>query len=317
MAKPKDITGEKVGSLTAIEISEEETTKRNSAAKIWKCQCDCGNVVYVSTGNWGKTQSCGCRSNKSSLSIGDKVGSLTIISKGDVITRENRKTKRGYNTIKTWNCQCECGTYKHNVPEKNLLSGHIKSCGCITRPNRNKVTLENLKYNTYDLTGNFGVGFDSNNKEFYFDLEDYDKIKDYCWNVKYDNYVETNTRKLIDGTSKTLSLHRVVMNVKDKSIHVDHINHNPNDNRKKNLRIVTRAQNQANAKIRIDNTSGTKGVYYCNTWNKWVASIQENKKQHSKSFKTKEEAILYRKYLEEKYQKEYSYERSMEATVNA
>ena len=317
MGKPKDITNQRVGSLIAIEISEEETVKRKSAAKIWKCQCDCGNVAYISTGNWGKTQSCGCRSNKSSLSIGDKIGSLTIISKGAVITKENSKTKRGYNTIKTWNCQCECGAYKYNVPEKNLLSGHIKSCGCITRLNRNKVALENLKYNTYNLTGNFGVGFDSNNKEFYFDLEDYDKIKDYRWNVKYDNYVETNTRKLIDGINKTLSLHRVVMNVKDKNIHIDHINHNPSDNRKENLRIVTRTQNQANAKIRSDNTSGTKGVYYCNTWHKWVASIQENNRQHSKSFKTKEEAISYRKYLEEKYQKEYSYENSMEATINA
>lgn len=311
MAKPKDITGQRVGSLIAIEISEEETLKRNSVTKVWKCQCDCGNITYVSTANWGKTQSCGCRSNKYTLVTGDRIGNLTLVSRGDVVRKPDKNTQKGYRSIKTWNCLCECGTYKPNVPEKYLLSGKTKSCGCITRPNKNKSILANLKYNEYDLTGDFGVGFDCNNKEFYFDLEDYDKIKEYCWNVKYDNYVETNTRKLVEGTNKTLSLHRVVMGVKDKNTHVDHINHKPNDNRKENLRVVTRAQNQANAKIRCDNTSGTKGVYYCNTRHKWIAAIQVNNKQHTKSFKSKDDAITYRKYLEDVYQKEYSYQNSI------
>ena len=40
----------------------------------------------------------------------------------------------------------------------------------------------NKKYNKYDLSGEYGIGWTSNtNQEFYFDLEDYDKIKDYCW----------------------------------------------------------------------------------------------------------------------------------------
>lgn len=316
MAKPKDITGQRYGRLVALEISEEETKKRKSRSKIWKCRCDCGNIAYISVGNWGKTQSCGCACvQESKLNIGDKYNHLTIVSKGEDKIEKDKCAKRGYNIRKTWNCRCDCGNYKNNVPEKYLVNSYVKSCGCKSRENR--ITIENLKRNEYDLTGSVGIGFDSNNRQFYFDLEDYEKIKEYCWNVKYDNYVETNTRKLVEGTNKTLSLHRVVMGIGDKNIHIDHINHKPNDNRKENLRIVTRAQNQANAKIRSDNTSGIKGVYYCNTWHKWVASIQENNKQHSKSFKTKEEAISYRKYLEEKYQKEYSYENSMEATINA
>ena len=40
----------------------------------------------------------------------------------------------------------------------------------------------NKKSNIYDLSGEYGIGRASNtNQEFYFDLEDYDKIKDYCW----------------------------------------------------------------------------------------------------------------------------------------
>jgi hypothetical protein len=38
------------------------------------------------------------------------------------------------------------------------------------------------KFNQYDLSGSYGIGYCSNtNNPFYFDLEDYDLIKDYCW----------------------------------------------------------------------------------------------------------------------------------------
>lgn len=39
----------------------------------------------------------------------------------------------------------------------------------------------NKKYNAYDLTKDYGKGYTLDGVEFIFDLEDYDKIKDYCW----------------------------------------------------------------------------------------------------------------------------------------
>jgi hypothetical protein len=42
---------------------------------------------------------------------------------------------------------------------------------------------------------------------------------------------------------------------------VDHINGCRSDNRWDNLRLATKEQNQHNAKLRTDNTSGTKGMY--------------------------------------------------------
>lgn len=54
----KDITGEKFGRLTAI----ERTERKCGRAYIYKCQCDCGNICYVSGAHLrrGDTVSCGC-----------------------------------------------------------------------------------------------------------------------------------------------------------------------------------------------------------------------------------------------------------------
>ena len=45
-----------------------------------------------------------------------------------------------------------------------------------------QINAEKHKTNVYDLTGDFGVGYTLNtNEEFYFDLENYNLIKDYGW----------------------------------------------------------------------------------------------------------------------------------------
>lgn len=54
--KPKNYTGQRFGRLTAIAA----TDRRSGANVFWQMQCDCGNVAYVDTGHFGKTNSCGC-----------------------------------------------------------------------------------------------------------------------------------------------------------------------------------------------------------------------------------------------------------------
>ena len=55
----KDLTGQKFGYLTVL----EETDKREYGKIIWKCQCDCGNIVYLNTSRLtsGNDTSCGCK----------------------------------------------------------------------------------------------------------------------------------------------------------------------------------------------------------------------------------------------------------------
>ena len=107
--------------------------------------------------------------------------------------------------------------------------------------------------------------------------------------------------------SKMERLHRIIMNCpKDKVI--DHINHNPLDNRKSNLRICTQMENSYNMPLPINNKSGCRGVGYDKSCKLWKAKIQYNRKlKYLGGFKTKEEAIKARKEAEQKYFGGYAY----------
>lgn len=88
-------------------------------------------------------------------------------------------------------------------------------------------------------------------------------------------------------------LHRIIMGVTGIKVIVDHINGNPLDNRRSNLRTATNSQNVCNKNKHKNNTSGYKGVWKRNDGRKkcWVAEIgygDLNKKIGS--FYTKEAA---------------------------
>jgi hypothetical protein len=72
---------------------------------------------------------------------------------------------------------------------------------------------------------------------------------------------------------------------------IDHISGNFHNNRFSNLRLATSWQNQCNQKVRIDNTSGLKGVTWDKNRSKWLAQIQVKRKHFFLGrYKTKEEA---------------------------
>jgi hypothetical protein len=58
-----DLSGQKFGRLTVVEL----TDKRIGNSTVWKCQCDCGNICFVSSHNLRAkvTQSCGCLASDS------------------------------------------------------------------------------------------------------------------------------------------------------------------------------------------------------------------------------------------------------------
>lgn len=210
---------------------------------------------------------------------GQTFGKLKVIERDD--------TRKG--NVTYWLCKCSCGNPKIlSIPKNALTSGNVRSCGCLKRKPKKEIS------NIYDLTGEYGIGYTTNtNKEFYFDLEDYDKIKNYCWYENNNGYIVTQRRR------KTIKMHRLIMNVVDSKTQIDHIYHRKNDNRKDFLRIVTNQQNCFNKKC--------NGIYYDNSKNKWVGKLMYNGVSYSKRFKTKEEAIKYRKELEDKYFGDFVY----------
>ncbi len=74
------------------------------------------------------------------------------------------------------------------------------------------------------------------------DIEDIEKVKHIKWRLSH-GYVNNSNKK----NGPTIHLHRFVLNTDQ---FVDHINHDTLDNRKQNLRIVTKSQNAMNTNFK-------------------------------------------------------------------
>jgi len=92
-------------------------------------------------------------------------------------------------------------------------------------------------------------------------------VSRHTWGVTQENYV----RATIDG--ERVFLHRWLTGAGAGQV-VDHVNGDPLDNRRSNLRVCTTAQNLANKKRPSTNTSGYKGVVWRPSRGKWEAAIQ-------------------------------------------
>jgi hypothetical protein len=121
----------------------------------------------------------------------------------------------------------------------------------------------------------------------YVDDVDFLRVSGYTWWVKENNYVYTNSRGRKNRTS--IYLHRLITDAEDGQ-EVDHVNHNPLDNRRQNLRLCTKSQNGVNRQKRGGVTRFK---------NMWRARIKKDQKElHLGIFKTKNEALSARLYAE-------------------
>ena len=89
---------------------------------------------------------------------------------------------------------------------------------------------------------------------------------------------------------KQIRMHRAILDAPD-GIQVDHINGDPLDNRRRNLRLCNNSQNQMNKKIRKDSKTGLKGVTLHKSSGLYMARLKKDKKlMHCSYHKTPEEA---------------------------
>lgn len=106
--------------------------------------------------------------------------------------------------------------------------------------------------------------------------------------------INKNGYSILRVGKKRYPAHRLIwkhLYKEDPVLEIDHIDGNPSNNRKSNLRLASRMQNSYNRKLISSNTSGVKGVTWVGFLKKWKAQCGSNGRMHYLGvFKTIEEA---------------------------
>lgn len=203
-----------------------------------------------------------------------------------------------------WKCKCDCGNIV-SVLQCNLLRKNraTTSCGCYKESVRGK----NFKRsNDYEVQEDYVILYTTKGEPFFVDLDDFWRVKDICWSINKHGYLVGRKHGV------ELRLHSFIMNAPKGAI-VDHVggNSTKHDNRKYNLRFITRNFNATNAKLHTNNTSGVTGVCWNKRSERWQVRISIDGKEKSLGYFDKlEDAIAVRKAAETKYYGEYSYDNS-------
>lgn len=123
------------------------------------------------------------------------------------------------------------------------------------------------------------------------DKDDLGKVKDYKWSLFINGYIRNVKNRFF--------LHQFILG-KKQGYEIDHINHDPADNRKQNLRHCTNSQNNFNRK--------SKGYWWHRKNKKWIVEIVMNKQKiYLGCFKNEQDAITARRDAEQKYFKKFAF----------
>ena len=58
--KQRDLTGQRISRLTVLERSDQYATRGKRTVRLWKCQCDCGNITYKAADTLTGSRECSC-----------------------------------------------------------------------------------------------------------------------------------------------------------------------------------------------------------------------------------------------------------------
>lgn len=246
--------------------------------------------------------------------VGMTFGRLVVIKQVEDYVAPNGKH------YARWLCKCGCpdGTQiEVNGVDLTRKDRPTQSCGCLrkdkaseSKPNISKPMYNDpsLQLNLHDEHGVYGVCLTSNTRiPFYFDMNDYNTIKDYCWNdcIIHDTYHVLSAWD--KNIKKMVKIHHLL-----GCKNFDHEDKNPLNNRRYNLRPATVSQNNANQPLRKDNKSGIKGLSFRKDHQKWVAKIQiKGEKPYYKEFVDKNDAIKALLTKAKELHGEYFYDKSL------
>ena len=150
MSSLKDLSGMQFGRLTVLCRTDDYISKSGYKKTRWRCLCQCGKEVDVTSDllKKGKTQSCGCLQSEltSARSLedltGKQFGRLTVINRA-----EDYIDKNGDRRVQ-WRCLCECGNEKI-IRAQILKKGLTKSCGCLKNEKTSLRCFKNIVGQTF------------------------------------------------------------------------------------------------------------------------------------------------------------------------
>lgn len=111
--------------------------------------------------------------------------------------------------------------------------------------------------------------------------------------------------RIYTGNYKPITISRFLLadeiNKDSNNLVVDHINSNPLDNRRENLRLITQQDNLCNKILLSNNTSSVAGVSFCSARDKWEAEISLGGKRYKLGrWQNFADAVYARYYAEQK-----------------
>jgi hypothetical protein len=121
------------------------------------------------------------------------------------------------------------------------------------------------------------------------DDEDFDRLSQHKWFAQFapdrtGGGAFVAVRDAYDHGRKRIYMHREILNA-PRGITVDHIDRNPLNNQRSNLRLATGTQNSCNRAMTKSNTTGFKGVNFRKKHASYQAQIAyKGKKIHLGSF---------------------------------
>lgn len=136
---------------------------------------------------------------------------------------------------------------------------------------------------------------------YYIDADDFERVQKRRWRTQHKKRKTYAVSGQAHSQEGLIYLHNFILNYKYVSgYEVDHIDGNEANNRKSNLRIITRLENIQNSNVRIDNKIGIRGICYHPNWHSYTVDFSFSKKRfYFPHWKTLEEAVYCRKFAEE------------------
>lgn len=217
-----------------------------------------------------------------------------------------------------------CDICGKELTKKNCMQGYVLCSKHMHQLFKQGKFLDNIQrtnkdLNDYKILDNQTVKFNLYNQRneyidsFSIDLEDIEKVKYHKWRKSH-NHVVTGQPNL--GRQRELS--HIILglskeDIQEKKIVVDHIDGNPLNNKKNNLRICSQKENILNKSFMSNNTSGFIGVSYKKDRGTYDPEIRIDKKRcHLGSCKIFEEAVYERYYAEQLLFKEFANQQEQE-----